>query len=113
MAQMIVTLEWDDSLGQRWYHKEALMNRLSLDGGPGETLRVVSVVHSPITAKERAEEEFQQLSCRMDKLGSLSYKDFMALDYEARQLLENQYDAMSQYRKAILARINLWTDETS
>ncbi len=113
MNQMTVTLEWDEELGPRWLYKDQLMSMLNLSGSQGETLRVRDCTYPDSTPKERAQEEFQQLCIRMNALGALSYKDLMSFPEDTRALLENQYKAMDQYRKAILARIDAWTDETS
>ena len=112
MHTMLVTLEWNEDLGPRWLNKANLMSQLSLKGNSTDTLRVKSVVFPDSTAKERAQDEFQQLCCRMDRLGSMSYKKFMALEVECRLALERQYESMDEYRQALLARIEAWTDES-
>ncbi len=110
MHTMNVTFEWPDELGPRWLNRDNLI-KLVDPNGTG-TLILKSVDFPDSTAKERAQEEFHQLSARMDKLGALSYKDFMKLENNQRLLLHSQYVAMDTYRQAILARIEAWTDES-
>lgn len=110
MAQMTVTFEWDDDLGPRWFNRNHLLAILDKEF---ETLRIGEVTFPDDTSKERAQEEFRQLSLRMDDLGALTYKSFMALDFSDQDLLHDQYQAMDAYRVAILARIDDWTEETT
>lgn len=114
MNQMIVTFEWDETLGPRWMNKENLETLLfSPDQVTENDLIVKSVSFPGGTPKERAQEEFEQLSRRLDKLDRMSYGMFMSFGEDARMLLHNQYMAMEKYSQTLLARINQWTDETS
>ena len=114
MAQMTVIFEWPDDKGPRWFNQDELERMVSNEFPTSKApLKIKSITYPNSTPKQRAQEEFHQLCFRMDTLSALSYKDFMALNREARDLLSTQYEAMTQYRETILARIEAWTDETS
>ena len=100
MAQMTVTLEWDDDLGPRWLDEDSLTTLLDND-----TIRIKSCTFPDDTECERAQLEFQELSQRIEKLGSLP---ILGMERDQRDLLQEQYDAMVFYRESILARINSW-----
>lgn len=101
MAQMTVTLEWDDDLGPGWFDNSSLLMLLRT------TKHTDLLSIKSFTPLERLEEEFHGLLKRLDTLDRMTFRAFMGI--EQRDLLQDQHKAMTLLSQVLRKRIESWT----